>query len=345
MRRLLLFLALILVILITGVAIAASILNSRRLEPFKGYEAAEQFIEIPAGSSVSDIGRRLVEAGVVRDPYIFRVVHWQSGSSSLKAGEYRFSEPVNVETVVDRLARGDVYSRRITFPEGLTIPEMARVYETRGFGSAADFLRAARQSSIVVDLDPSTLDLEGYLFPETYALPRGTPASKLVELMVKRFRAVYEEGLRKQAEDQGLTTRQVVTLAALIEKETGHEAERPLVAAVYRNRLKIGMAMQADPTVIYALQKAGRYDGNLRRVDLEFDSRYNTYKYPGLPPGPIASPGKAALVAALNPADVRHLYFVSRNDGTHVFADTLSQHSANVRRYQVEFFQQGARGR
>jgi UPF0755 protein len=164
-------------------------------------------------------------------------------------------------------------------------------------------------------------------------------AADLVAQMAGRFLAVYDDALREAADAQGFTTRQVVTLASLIEKETGQEDERALVAAVYRNRLRIGMGMQADPTVVYALRQAGRYDGNIRREDLAIDSPYNTYRYRGLPPGPIAAPGEASLRAALAPADVPYLYFVSRNDGTHVFAETLAEHNRNVQEWQVRFFQ------
>jgi UPF0755 protein len=158
--------------------------------------------------------------------------------------------------------------------------------------------------------------------------------------MVERFRTAWPETLRNEAQSQGLTTRQAVTLASLVEKETGKPEERPLVAAVYRNRHRIGMGMQADPTVIYALQKAGRYDGNIRRDDLDIDSPYNTYRYPGLPPGPIASPGRASLEATVRPADVTYLYFVSRNDGSHAFATTLAEHNRNVQQFQVLYFRE-----
>jgi UPF0755 protein len=215
---------------------------------------------------------------------------------------------------------------------------MARVFEERGFGPAADFERAAANATLIHDLDPLATDLEGYLFPETYALPRGTSADELVRQMVELFKRLYGEPLRADAARAGLTTREVVTLASLVEKETARADERPLVAAVYRNRLRIGMGMQADPTVIYALQKAGRYDGNLTRADLQFDSPYNTYRYGGLPPGPIAAPGLAAIEAVLRPAPVSYLYFVSRNDGSHVFAATLAEHNRNVQEWQVRYF-------
>jgi UPF0755 protein len=308
-------------------------------EPYKGFTAAEQFVEIPDGTGTAAIGRRLIGAGVVRDTVSFRAaLRWSGRERELQAGEYRFDQPLSPRDVIERLARGDVHARPMTFPEGLTIQEMARLYESREFGSAADFVAAAQEESLIADLDPAADDLEGYVFPETYALPRGTPAARLVAMMVARFRATYTEDLRRSAEEQGLTTRQVVALASLIEKETGKADERPLVAAVYRNRMRIGMGLQADPTVVYALQKAGRYNGNIRREDLAIDSPYNTYRHPGLPPGPIAAPGKASIEAALMPASVSYLYFVSRNDGSHVFADTLAEHNRNVREYQILFF-------
>lgn len=341
MRKLVAIVLIVLVVLAIGVLAVASVLWGRLREPYKGYAASEQFIEIPQGATSNDIGRRLVEAGVVRDLLIFRVAMYATGRSrDLKAGEYRFSEAMSADQVVDKLARGDVHARRITFPEGLTIVDMSKIYESRGFGRAADFLKAAAKAAPIDDLDPQAPDLEGYLYPETYAVPRGTPPQKLVALMVERFRAAYSEDLQKRASEQGLTTRQVVTLASLIEKETAQEQERPIVAAVYRNRLKIGMGMQADPTIIYALQKRGKYDGNIRREDLALDSPYNTYKYSGLPPGPIASPRKASLEAAVAPAAVPYVYFVSRNDGTHVFATTLAEHNANVRKFQVLYFRE-----
>jgi UPF0755 protein len=216
---------------------------------------------------------------------------------------------------------------------------MAAVFESRGFGRAEEFVRAAGNAPLIQDLDPAARDLEGYLFPETYTLTRDASASQLVAAMVARFRSNFSDESRRKAEAQGLTVRQTVTLASLVEKETAKSEERPLVAGVYRNRMKAGMPMQADPTVVYALQKAGRYDGNIRRVDLTMDSPYNTYRYPGLPPGPIAAPGKASLEAALAPADVRYLYFVSRNDGSHVFAETLARHNANVQEHQIRYFQ------
>lgn len=339
MRKLFAAAVLILIVVCGVAAVAAFTIWQRIQEPYKGFDATEQFIDIPAGTGTGAIERRLVDAGVVRDRFTFRAALWWTGRSrALQAGEYRFDRPLTAVAVVERLAEGDVYVQRITFPEGLTVQEMARVYESQEFGTAASFLMAAKNASRIRDLDPNAADLEGYLFPDTYAVPRRTPADQLLALMVERFRATYTDDLRRDAQDQGLSTREVVTLASLVEKETGKAEERPLVAAVYRNRLKMGMGLQADPTVVYALQKAGRYNGNIRREDLSFDSPYNTYRFRGLPPGPIAAPGKASIEASLMPANVRYLYFVSRNDGSHVFAETLAEHNRNVQEFQILFF-------
>jgi UPF0755 protein len=258
----------------------------------------------------------------------------------LKAGEYRFAEPMSALEVVNKIARGDVYRRLVTFREGLTIREMAKVYEDAGLGKAADFETAARDTSAIRELDATATDLEGYLFPDTYSLRRETAAPVLVAQMVASFKRAFGDASRAAAAARQLSLREAVTLASLVEKETAVADERPIVAAVYLNRRAIGMPMQADPTVIYAMQRAGNYNGNIRRDDLQIDSPYNTYRYPGLPPGPIASPGKAALDAAVNPAQVDYLYFVSKNDGSHVFARTLDEHNRNVHEWQVKYFRE-----
>jgi UPF0755 protein len=339
MKRWLVRLAVLALIVAAGAGVAGWMLYSRTQEPFRGYTAGEQFVEVTQGQGSRAIGRRLVETGVVRDELTFRVALLLSGRArELKAGEYRFDQPMTAIEVIDRIAKGDVYKRLLTFAEGLTITEMAEVFDERGFGSAADFVRAAGDPSPIRDLDPAAPDLEGYLFPETYSLPRTASAAEVVKQMVGFFRDRFDAELRAKSAAEGLSIREVVTLASLVEKETAEPSERPLVAAVYRNRLEKHMPMQADPTVIYAMQKAGKYNGNIRRDDLQIDSPYNTYRYPGLPPGPIASPGLAALQAAVRPADVKYLYFVSRNDGTHAFAETLTEHNRNVATFQVRYF-------
>ena len=327
------------VIIVAGVG--AAVMYRRITQPYRGYAGAEQFVDIPTGSGSSSIGDRLVAGGVIRDRATYRLALWLSGEGRhLKAGEYRFDRAMTPFDVIDKLARGDVYVIHLTLPEGLTIAEMARLFESHGFGPASAFVEAANNAALVRDFDPAAKDLEGYLFPETYALPRKTDADKLIRMMVARFEHVFTPELRQAAASRQLSVRQAVTLASIVERETARAEERPLVAAVFVNRLKLRMPLQTDPTVIYALQRAGAYTGNLRRDDLAFDSPYNTYRYPGLPPGPIASPGRASLDAAVHPADADFLYFVSRNDGSHEFARTLDEHNRNVHKYQVEYFRE-----
>jgi UPF0755 protein len=329
----------VLFLLVLVAAGAAAFMYWRINEPFRGFQGAEQFVEIPQGAGSLAIGDRLAEAGVIRDRSTYRAALWMTGKGRhLKAGEYRFDRPMTPFEVIDKIARGDVYVIHLTFPEGLTIAEMAQIFASHGLGPAASFIRATKDPSPIHALDPAATDLEGYLFPETYALPRHTDAARLVHMMVGEFERVFTPELRTAAAARKLTVRQAVTLASIVEKETARPEERPLVAAVYATRLRVGMPMQCDPTVIYALQRAGKYNGNLRRDDLAFDSPYNTYRYPGLPPGPIASPGRGSLAAAVQPADADYLYFVSRNDGSHVFARTLDEHNQNVQKYQVQYF-------
>ena len=304
------------------------------------------FVDVRPGDSTRAIAERLEAAGVVREAWTFRFAAWRSGHErALQAGEYFFEEPVSPLAALAKIAAGRVHLKPITFPEGLTLSEMGAIVERWGLASEAEFAAAARRVGLVADLDAEAADLEGYLFPETYSLPRTATVDDLVAAMVARFRVVFDDELRARAAERGLTTRETVTLASIIQRESGNDAEFPLVSAVFNNRLRIGMPLQSDPTTIYALERAGRYDGNLTRANLRFDSPYNTYVHRGLPPGPIAAPGAGVLRAALAPADVSYLYFVSRNDGTHAFADTLSEHNRNVREFQVEYFRRRAQGR
>jgi UPF0755 protein len=328
-----------LVMLVLLVGAAVGWMYVRVNKPYRGFEGAEQFVELPPGSTSPSIGQRLVDAGIVRDLPTFRTALWISGKGRrLKAGDYRFDRAMTPFEVIDKIARGDVFVITVTFPEGLTIAEMAKIFESHGLGTASAFVAASKDASLVHDIDPAAHDLEGYLFPETYLLSRHADAAKLMRTMVGRFDHVFTPELRQAAQSRGLTVRQAVTLASIVEKETAKSEERPLVAAVYATRLRIGMPLQCDPTVIYALARAGRYDGNIHKGDLAYDSPYNTYRYPGLPPGPIASPGRGSLEAAVHPADADYLYFVSRNDGSHEFARTLDEHNRNVQKFQVQYF-------
>ena len=289
---------------------------------------------VPPGASADAIGQELRELGLVRHPLVFRALVSMRGlGGTLKAGEYQLEGPLSLEQIADLIAKGDVVRHDVTFPEGKVLEEMADIADARGI-PAMEFLAAARDPSLVRDLDPLANDLEGYLFPDTYDLPSGTNrGALLVQRMVQRFRSVIEP-LRADLAAQGLSLREVVTLASVVERETARPEERPRIAAVFKNRLDKKMPLQTDPTVIYALRKASRWDGNIRKKDLDIDSPYNTYRRPGLPPGPIASPGREAILAALHPAAARDLYFVSRNDGSHQFSETLTEHERAVDRYQ-----------
>jgi len=323
------------IVLVCGL-VSAFWMGYRVATPYTGFPQNEVIIDLPPGTSEREIARRLAEAGVVPDALTFRIAAWLSRADRrLQAGEYRFTSAASPREVVSRLVRGDVDTRMVTFPEGLTIREMAPIFERSGLGSASDFARAASAGALASRFDSRATTLEGYLFPATYALPPRAGAEAAVSAMLAQFEKVFDPALQAAAIEQHLTARQVVTLASLVEKETARPEERPLVAAVYRNRLKAGIALQCDPTVIYALMLANRWNGNITKEDLQINSPYNTYRYPGLPPGPIASPGRASLEAALHPAPVDYVYFVSRNDGTHVFATTLDEHNRNVAKWQL----------
>jgi UPF0755 protein len=289
---------------------------------------------VPPGASAEAIAGQLHALGLVRHPLVFRVLaQVRAVGGRLKAGEYAFSGPLSLEGVLDALARGDVVRRDLTVPEGRSLDEIAALVAAEGLGKEA-FLAAARDPAPVRDLDPAAADLEGYLFPDTYDVPQAPEAPRaLVRRMTQRFREVIGPELQRISE-RGLTVREVVTLASIVELETASAPERPRIAAVFLNRLEKGMPLQTDPSIIYALKQAGRWDGNIRKRDLDILSPYNTYRRPGLPPGPLGSPGRESILAVLEPAETKELYFVSRNDGTHEFSRTLVEHNRAVNRYQ-----------
>ncbi|MBP6701880.1 MAG: endolytic transglycosylase MltG [Vicinamibacteria bacterium] len=295
-------------------------------------------VVVPPGASTQVIADRLAEALVVPRPWTFTLlVRLRGDGARMKAGRYRFEGPYSLLDVEQKLVRGDVERREVTFPEGRNIFEMAQIAARAGLGEAA-FLAAATDPGLITDLDPLATSLEGYLFPDTYETPEPGAEAELVAEMVKHSRRLFEGlGLASAGQTiagQDLTLRQIVTLASIVELETAAPAERPRIASVFLNRLRIGMRLQTDPTVIYALKLTGRYNGNIRKVDLSSDSPYNTYKVAGLPPGPIASPGRSAILAVLQPETTSDLYFVSRNDGTHIFSSNLRDHERAVDEFQ-----------
>jgi UPF0755 protein len=259
----------------------------------------------------------------------------------IHAGEYRFDPPLSTVEVLEQLVEGRVVTHPVTVIEGLTYRETAEAIAGAGFGTLDELLAELSSPARIADLDPAAANLEGYLFPDTYRFPRGVSSAAIVDAMVANFRARFAREVRPLLGDPpARPLRDLVILASLVEKEARIDPERPLIAGVYANRLRQGMGLFADPTIIYGLKLEGRWDGDLRRRDLEADSPWNTYKVAGLPPGPICSPGLASLRAAAEPADVPYLYFVSRNDGTHVFAATLAEHNRNVETWQRRYFRE-----
>jgi UPF0755 protein len=289
---------------------------------------------VAQGASADTVGHQLYALGLVHHPLVFRLlVRQRKVSGQLKAGEYALSGPLSLTGILEALVRGDVVRRSLTVPEGRNIDEIGALVAAEGIDPEA-FLAMARDPAPVRDLDPAAVTLEGYLFPDTYDVPQSPEAPRaLVRRMLERFREVIGPELGRVRE-RGLSVREVVTLASIVELETARTGERPRIAAVFLNRLEKGMPLQTDPAIIYALKQAGRWDGNIRKRDLELDSPYNTYLRPGLPPGPLGSPGKEAILAVLEPAATRELYFVSRNDGSHEFSETLAAHNRAVNRYQ-----------
>jgi UPF0755 protein len=293
--------------------------------------SSETFVTIPPGSSATAIGRRLEASGVVRTRYAFDLVRaWHP--NKLLAGTYRFDHPLPVTEVYAQIAHGDVYTKSLTIPEGSNIFDIAARVEQAGLGSRTSFLDAARQTGLIADLDPQATSLEGYLFPDTYRFSPTMSAAQIAAAMVHRFRqAASQLGL-----DQNV--HRVVTMASLVERETAVDAERPLVASVFENRLDKKMPLNTDPAVIYGLELTSKWRGAIYASDLTRDTPYNTYLHTGLPPGPVANPGLPSLRAAMDPARTNYLYFVAASvnaQGHSLFAATLDEHNRNVAEYRA----------
>ena len=317
----------LLVLVVAGVWLAVSLYF-----PYRGFPREGVFVDIPRGVSTRTIARLLAEKGVLRSRIVFELLSRWRARRVLQAGEYFFNRPVNAFQVFDTLASGRVYFHTMTVSEGYTMFDIADLVAQGGFTTREAFLEAARDPAPILSLAPRARTLEGFLFPATYQLTRHMPAPELVDAMVERFRETWAS---LAAQDRsGLSIEEVVTLASIVERETSVPSERPIVAAVFLNRLRRGLALQCDPTVIYALELAGKYRGALTAADLSFDSPYNTYRHTGLPPGPIANPSEASLRAVLDPAQVDYLYFVATAQGGHFFSRTLAEHNRNVAVYR-----------
>lgn len=294
-------------------------------------------VEIPRGAGPGRVAHLLAEAGVIDDAerFAFYLRRVRRAAGQIKSGELALRDDMTPDQVIAVLREGTPFTYKITIPEGLRSDEVAAIYEKRGLADASRFLARCRDRDFVRSLGVPGKSLEGFLFPDTYRFRKSTPLDDILRTMVKHYQDVFAATWRRRAAQLGMSELQVVTLASIIEKETGAARERALISGVFHNRLREGWKLQTDPSVIYAvLLERGHFDGNLTREDLRIDNPYNTYRYPGLPPGPICNPGADALRAALWPKATGYFFFVSRNDGTHEFCATLACHNRAVKRYQ-----------
>jgi len=328
-------------------------------QPYQDFPKEGVFVELPHGASPRYAAYLLKRGGVVRSKLAFEIYARRHPRRTLQAGEYFFDRPMTGRDVFWKIAGGQIYEQPFTVREGETMFDIARDLEAGKFMPAGDFLFAASDPSLIRDFAPEARTLEGFLFPATYELPRHPVATELTAQMVHKFK---EEWKRVESSDangkavpNGQTSARVatsakdpaisnvesttarlraVTLASLVERETPKKEERPMVASVFENRLQKRMRLQCDPTVIYGLERLGKYKGSLTKEDLIFDSPYNTYEHYGLPPGPIGNPGEASLRAALHPAETSFLYFVANTQGGHFFSSSLAEHNRNVLKYR-----------
>jgi UPF0755 protein len=314
-------------VLAVGVFSALAWARSQLERPYVGWDAPSVVVLLEPGMNADSMLRRLEKAGVLRYPRLARAwLSWNGGAEKLQAGEYLFDRPISPIALLDRLRAGDVLLYPVTLPEGLTSFEISDRLIEAGFGSAEEWRSVFGSAELIQDLDPEAEDLEGYLFPDTYRFPIGERPQWIAEVMVRRFRDVVGESYAQRAQEIGLDLRSAVVLASLIEKETSVPLERPRISRVFHNRLDRGMRLECDPTVLYALARAGREVERLTYDDLEFESPWNTYRVRGLPAGPIANPGEASLLAALEPTEGDDLYFVAAPEGGHRFSPTLAEH-------------------
>ena len=328
---------LLLIVLIAGGAAAWMWYGITK--PYQGFAAGGVFVEVPRGASRRHAAYLLQTNGVLRNALAFEIYARRHPKRTLQAGEYFFDHAMTGREVFWKLANGQVYQQPFTVREGETMYDIARELDAAKFMHTGDFLFAAGDPALIRDIAPGAQTLEGFLFPATYELPRHPVASELTAEMVRKFKEQWKRTASPAAggsADEGghRNVNRIVTLASLVERETPRPEERPLVAGAFENRLRKGMRLQCDPTVIYGMERLGKYDGPLTGKDLHFDSLYNTYEHGGLPPGPIGNPGEASLRAALQPAQTNYLYFVANTQGGHFFSATLAEHNKNVVKYR-----------
>jgi len=291
-------------------------------------------VEIPQGASLTRISHILSEQGLILSPSAFRLLAYiKNKQKQIQLGEFDLNAAMTPGEILEKITSGKSLLHSVTIPEGYRILEINQLLVNKGFTKDDEFILQTKNPTLIKQLKIPTDSLEGYLFPDTYHFSRNTNAQAIVETMVNTFKdKVLKKEYLQQAQTMGLSFHEIITLASIIEKETGAAEERKMISSVFHNRLKKNMLLQTDPTVIYAIKN---FDGNLRKKDLSMDSPYNTYRYGGLPPGPIASPGLESITAALNPAETQNLYFVSKQDGHHQFSTNLSAHNMAVRKYQL----------
>ncbi|MGB6483043.1 MAG: endolytic transglycosylase MltG [Candidatus Acidiferrales bacterium] len=345
--------AIVVVILIVFAAGGALWLKAELARPYRGFSAPQIFVDIPRGTSRWSIASLLQHNGVIHSRLAFLFLSERHHRWVLQAGEYMFDQAVTPRQVFAQIASGRIFVHVVVVPEGWTMFDIAAELERQRLCTKAEFLSVAREASLVRDIAPKAKDLEGFLFPSTYQFSRNASPKEMVGTMVREFREEWSKiqttaRQNPPAEGAGrdpvqmpgtaalpaLTPVEVVTLASLVERETPQPQERPIVASVFCNRLKIGVPLQCDPTVQYALELAGKPTPKVSAEDLHIQSPYNTYLHRGLPPGPIANPGDASLRAALNPAQTHYLYFVANGAGGHFFSNTLEEHNRNVQKYK-----------
>lgn len=333
MLKKLILVACVLFIVVAGAAGLAYLhLMSWAQHPMTAKGQDKLFTLLP-GQGLRQTAKTLQQEGLVSDALRFTLLaRIDKKDKLLKAGEYFLSTAMTPREILGQMVEGRVHLYRVTIPEGYNLEQIAAAVAAAGLAEAKDFRDTARNPEMAKQLDIPADTLEGYLFPDTYYFPRGLNTAAIIVTMVKQFRSAFKPEWKARAAELGMTIHEVVTLASIVEKETGIAEERPLVASVFHNRLKKGMRLETDPTVIYGIPD---FDGNIRRKHLETYTPYNTYKIKGLPPGPIASPGALAIQAVLYPAQSDYLYFVAKGDGTHYFSTTFEEHNGAVVKYQL----------
>lgn len=326
-RTLTIFISFILLVFLGGLGFLS------QLQSF-GSPSQRQVLEIRQGSSFTEVARVLYERQLIKSDWAFMWMGRLLGADrNIIPGEYEFHGGMGPADILNKITKGDVIQYVVTIPEGYSIEQIAGILQENGLVEEQAFITLTKDAQFLASLDFHAENLEGYLFPDTYHLTRVMTPEAIIQTMVSRFKKSWTAKLSKRAGELGMSVHEIMTLASVIEKETGLAQERGLISGVFHNRLRKRIPLQSDPTVIYAL---AQFDGNLRKKDLSVDSPYNTYRFRGLPPGPIANPGEASIRAALFPVPTNYLYFVSRNDGSHEFSATLDEHNLAVKKFQLQ---------